>query len=90
MSDLGLYEIASALREKNKIEKEKLEFDKDCFMKRNRTENESVEAMKKMTEVVNQYANAMNIVNKNFETVCNNIVMLRDEIHELKTKVESV
>lgn len=90
MSDLALYEIANELKEKNKIEKEKLEFDKDCFVKREQTEKESVEAMKKMTEIVNEYANAMKTVNKNFEIVCNNIVMLREEIHELKTKIESV
>ena len=90
MSDLGLYEIAGALREKNKIEKEKLEFDKSYYEQNKQIEKESIKAMQKMTEVVSQYASSMNVINENFKTVHRGIVALYGEIQELKTKIESV
>lgn len=81
--------LANAIRERNAIEKAKLEFEKEVFEFNKQLNIDNVKANVDMSQTISEYACMIQNMNENLKVLSNNDFLLKQEIDGLKTLLEN-
>ena len=85
----NMNELANAIRERNAIEKAKLEFEKEVFEFNKQLNIDNVKANVDMSQTISEYACMIQNMNENLKVLSNNDFLLKQEIDGLKTLLEN-
>lgn len=82
--------LASAIRERNKIEREKLEFEKQMFEFNKQLNLDTVKANTDMAETIASVADNFNQIRRAIDTLAQNDAYLKKEIDALNIAVTNL
>ena len=86
---LNMHELTSAVRERNAIEKAKLEFEKEVFEFNKQLNIDNVKANVDMSQTISEYADIVRNMNESIKVLRDNDFFLNQKIDALKFLLES-
>ena len=87
MNDYYAQDLTRAIRERNKIEEEKVKLDREVFEFNKQLNIDSVKANTDMAATLASFAYMVRKMNDNIEKLANNDVYLKQEIDNLKNMI---
>ena len=85
----NLNDLANAIKERNEIERAKLQFEKEVFAFNKDLSVENVNANISMAQTISEYADMIRNMNENLQVLANNDAYLKQEIDNLKAILEN-
>lgn len=86
----NMYELANAIKERNAIEKNRLNFEKEVFEFNKQLNVSSVKSNEDMVEVMKSFMDKLDTISKAIQTLSANDSYLKKQIDELDSAFEQI
>ena len=86
----NMHELANAIKERNAIERNKLEFEKEMFEFNKQLNNSSVKTNEDMVEVMKSLMDKFDTINKAIQTLSTNDAYFDNKIRELDIAITNL
>ena len=87
---INMHELSNAIRERNTIERNRLEFERAMFESNKQLNDSSIKSNEDMVEVMRSLINKLDIISKDVKTLFANDIYLKEEIKKLDIAVTNL
>lgn len=85
----NMHELANAIKERNAIERARLEFEKEMFEFNKQLNIDNTKANIDASQTLSEYADMIRNMNENLRLLSNNDIFIKQEIDSIKALLEN-